>query len=254
LNPGINTNTGQAHQRSIDAVLSAPARGQIAVASHTLYTPGNTQTPGSNSTSGLSDDTMYQVFRTVGTGSYSYISGDANSYFTDSVTYLYIGGQRTQTAGGTYSPPPPLPPGGGGTNAGYCVAPEHLVQMADGSLKPAGEVRPGDRVRTQHEHVGGWRDFEVTEAETLASRDRMALHLHDGRRLIAAPNHRLYASGRGWTELQHLAGGEWLTGSQPGQVSAIGQADDGPVVRLLVADAHTYLADGLLSHNSKVYY
>jgi hypothetical protein len=72
--------------------------------------------PGASIT-GLAADTRYDVFRDVVYASYvASIMGSTTSRdrFNSQSQFLYIGGQRTQTAGGGYSPPPPPPPGGGG--------------------------------------------------------------------------------------------------------------------------------------------
>ncbi|RYZ39871.1 MAG: hypothetical protein EOO72_08915 [Myxococcaceae bacterium] len=52
-------------------------------------------------------------------------------------------------------------------------------------------------------------------------------------------------------ELRHLAAGARLVGTRPGVVRQVTRGERGPVVRLTVAGAHTYVSDGLLSHNVK---
>jgi predicted phage tail protein len=136
-------------------------------------------------------------------------------------------------------------PGGGG----FCPAPWVPILLADGSEVPAGELLPGMRVRTQHEHTLEWGDFEV-EAVSFHEAWRWRLVLEDGREFSGSAEHRVRVED-GWKEISGLQGGERLLGSAPGVVSWSAPEIDGRVVRITVKDAHTYVSCGFLSHNAK---
>jgi hypothetical protein len=112
-----NAPIGSAAHRDVEFVLAASSSTQINVTAHTDQRGGvSTSMPGASIT-GLAADTRYDVFRDVVYASYvASIMGSTTSRdrFNSQSQFLYIGGQRTQTAGGGYSPPPPPPPGGGG--------------------------------------------------------------------------------------------------------------------------------------------
>lgn len=144
------------------------------------------------------------------------------------------------TTGGGAAPPPggsPSGPGAGG-GTGLCVSPEMLILMADGSARPAGELQPGDVVRTRHETSGQLGDFEVAAVRLV---DGVERHAWGG--LVASPDHPVKFNGD-FRPIHQL-------GSRP--------LDVGPVVAITVDEAHTYFARGpqpgttwVLSHNKLV--
>ena len=140
-------------------------------------------------------------------------------------------------------------PGGTPASGGTCPAPWVPILLADGREVPAGEVQVGMVVRTQDEVTLEWGDFPVTAAERSEG-VWWLLELEDGRRLEATGNHRVRTEDA-WVELRHLAAGARLVGARPGVVRQVTRGERGPVVRLTVAGAHTYVSNGLLSHNVK---
>ncbi len=139
----------------------------------------------------------------------------------------------------TPTPTPPEPPatgGGGGSGGGLCVTEDMLVLMADDRHKRAGDMRPGDMVRTMHETTMVSGVFRVSHVEKAWSDDIWNV---DG--LLATGEHRTRRSGK------------WVKHHDIGKM-----CDDGAViVKITVEDAHTYfnVVDGniVLSHNIKNY-
>lgn len=141
----------------------------------------------------------------------------------------------TITTGGGSSP------GGGGDGGGgfigRCVVVTAMILMADadrvgpGEAKPAADVRVGDWVWTQHELTLVWGAFEVTDVSVSEEDILRADGFPDATAL-----HRF---GTG-------AIGGWRT------MDAIGEPHGRALVwKATVADAHTYVSDGILSHNNK---
>lgn len=128
------------------------------------------------------------------------------------------------TGGGSFG-------GGSGTGSGgggYCVTTDTPILLADGTEKPAGDIVVGDVVRTQHETTMEWGDYPVVAAETVASTD-----VWEALGIRATGGHRVWIDG--WVHMRDIGA----------------PSDPADVVRLTVADAHTYYSRGILSHNIK---
>lgn len=125
--------------------------------------------------------------------------------------------------------------GGGGGGGGYCVTIDTLVLMADGTEKPAGELAVGDMVWTQPDDPdgpGAWGAYPVEYIE-IVSEDVLAANI--GSALMRATAGHLIWIGGAWTRFDAIG-------------MPCGTAD---VAKITVTDAHTYVANGVLSHNIK---
>ncbi|RYZ43315.1 MAG: hypothetical protein EOO72_06910, partial [Myxococcaceae bacterium] len=91
--------------------------------------------------------------------------------------------------------------------------------------------------------------FPVTAVEVVEG-VHWLLDLEDGRRFEGTGNHRVRTEAA-WEEVRHLAAGARLLGARPGVVRQVTRGGRGPVVRITVAGAHTYVSSGFLSHNVK---
>jgi hypothetical protein len=116
------------------------------------------------------------------------------------VNQAYAAGGLTIPTQGT----PPPPSGGGG--GGACPAPDVGVLLADGSHRPAGLLRSGDRIWTVPQD-GAPGEREVEAAEVVHGSDRLLLSLGDGARLVYSPRHLVMTPG-GWTSAQNLRAGD----------------------------------------------
>jgi hypothetical protein len=144
----------------------------------------------------------------------------------------YVGYAVIPTAGS-----PPSDGGGASPPGGNCVTTDTPVMMADGSEKQAGDIVAGDMLMTRHEDRllaigGGWGSFPV-EAITIADSDDVWRATIGGRVLRATGDHLVYT-------------GSWVA------MRTIGEPDgSGSIVKLTVTGAHTYVSNGILSHNIK---
>jgi hypothetical protein len=148
--------------------------------------------------------------------------------------------------GGT---PPTGSVGSGSGGGGACPAPETPILLADGREILAGDLRVGDRVWTVPEHGGDPGAFHV-EAVSVHASERLRTILTDGRALVTSPRHRLRVPD-GWRAVQTFDPGVAIEGLLPGVVKLVEVAEPGPVVKITVGGAHTYVTAGLLSHNVK---
>jgi len=134
---------------------------------------------------------------------------------------------------------------------GGCPAPWINILMADGGLVKAGDIKPGMQVYTRHETTNEWGVYPVTAME-MGEDNRWEVVLEDGRIFVGTFNHRVHTDDN-WTEIRNLKAGDKLV--QPegfGIVKSNKELDHGPVVKITVADAHTYISEGFLSHNVKI--
>lgn len=136
-------------------------------------------------------------------------------------------------------------------DGGYCPAPWINILLAGGGTVKAGDIKPGMEVYTRHETTNEWGVYPVSAVE-MSEDTRWEVLLEDGRSFVGSANHRVH-TGDDWTEIHALKAGDKLV--QPegfGVVKSSAKLDHGPVVRITVADAHTYISEGFLSHNVKM--
>lgn len=141
--------------------------------------------------------------------------------------------------------------GGGGGGGGACPAPWVKIQLASGLLVDAADLYDGAPVAGVDEQtllpaVG------IVRAPSITWEDRVAVILEDGRAPEFSLPHRLMVEGRGWTEVRHLKPGDSILGQGPNIVRGLGRPIKAQVVKFQVDGCHTYLADGLVSHNVKI--
>lgn len=135
-------------------------------------------------------------------------------------------------------------------DGGYCPAPWINILLANGSTVKAGDIKPGMEVYTRHETTNEWGSYPVSAVE-MSEDTRWEVLLEDGRSFVGSSNHRVH-TGNDWTEINALKAGDKLV--QPegvGIVKSSTKLDHGPVVKITVEDAHTYISEGFLSHNVK---
>lgn len=135
----------------------------------------------------------------------------------------------TQGGGGTGG-------GGGGGGGGYCPHVDTMVLLANdakdgpGGQKRAGDMAAGDYVWTQHEKTMAWGAYPVTDVAIVDCEDMYFVQLGNG--IHCSSDHQIWLSA-------------WVKASEIGVKS-----DPGKVVAMNVDDAHTYVTNGVLSHNA----
>lgn len=172
-------------------------------------------------------------------------SGGGGSAYEDS------GGPGNEGGGG-----PPGPPGGNedGSNAGGCVDPNVMVRLAGGGQIRAGDLRVGDMLHTLHEATFVYGDFPVEYVEII-QQPKVEITFADQQQITVSTTHKFLNDAMKWVQVKDMAvGDKVLTAPDVGAdnykvVAKMVQLGDGPVVKMTVTDAHTYIADGLVSHN-----
>ena len=138
-------------------------------------------------------------------------------------------------------------------DSGYssgCPDPSMMIHLADGGEVAAGELKVGDMVRTVHEKTFEWGDYKVTHKE-IVNQPKIEISLDNGKKkVIVSESHRFWTNDKDWVHTADLKKGDSLSGYIVSDMKVLGE---GPVVKITVDDAHTYMMEGLFSHNIKMF-
>ena len=153
-------------------------------------------------------------------------------------------------------PPAPIPPEVAPTavpleryRGGGCPAPWINITLADRTSILAKDIKEGMLVYTQHETTKEWGEYPVT-AVSFENANRWEVAIDDIK-FVGSPNHRMLTE-EGWIEIESLMPGDIITAhNKLAVVKYVKPHSFGEVVKITVADAHTYLTEGLVSHNIK---
>ena len=131
---------------------------------------------------------------------------------------------------------------------GNCVDPETDITLESGHTKKAKDIRTGDIVRTKHENTMEMLSCIVTKAELIKDTKKLRITYSD-RELVCSPGHRIYVDNKSeFIAADLLEIGDTTTGYE---VLEIEEIVPGEVVDITVEKAHTYISNGILSHNNK---
>ena len=171
-------------------------------------------------------------------------------------------------------------------NANACPHPNTpILVSAGGETRRAGDLVVGDWIYTRHQHRDEWAQYQVAQAEPR-QQPCARVAFESGRTIVVSMSHRFlmappaevhtpaysgevpaagYVDGSRdivglavldaprvdrWIRVSALTVGTAIQGWDTIDIVAgITDIGFGPVVRLEIPDAHTYVADGMLSHN-----
>ena len=172
--------------------------------------------------------------------------------------------------------------GGGRGIPNSCPDPNMLILMADGSQKKAGDLKVGDLVKTYDEKdlekakklvrnkslvlsTGGSEklsefreqlensyakaslgEYKVEFVDIVKDVEKIKLTF-EGSEIICSLTHKFYVNDS-WKEAQDMVIGDEVSDKK---LVAIEDVEDGDVVHITIEDAHTYICEGLLSHNKR---
>jgi len=146
---------------------------------------------------------------------------------------------------------PIITPSGGGGGGGGCPDPETLIDMANGIKMLAGDVRVGDFVYTSHEITGDFAEYEVTYAE-LSEQEKLLIVFNDNTEIKVSDSHKFMMIDGEWLQSYKLIVGDVIKGVDINKtIKSIDKMGIGLVVKFEINEAHTYIAAGLISHNTK---
>ena len=145
--------------------------------------------------------------------------------------------------------------GGGDGGSGNCVSPETLILLADGTSKPAGELAIGYMLRSMHEDTLEYGNYPISAISTI-EQPRFEVTFNDGHKMIVSVSHKFFTDKQEWIALNELEEGSKVhlhSEDKPKFKSIMIKKEIGigNVIKMTVQDAHTYISEGVLSHNKK---
>jgi hypothetical protein len=143
--------------------------------------------------------------------------------------------------------------GGGDGGGGGCVDPAVLIMLADRTYAPAGSIKVGDVLFTMHEKTQEFGAYPVVYVEELDQPKALVL-FDDGSDMLVSHSHKFFMVDGEWKQVYQLEPGDTIKaapGATDKKVIKLEPKGDGPVMKFTVEDAHTYISEGLISHNSK---
>lgn len=128
-----------------------------------------------------------------------------------------------------------------------------ILITREGATKAAGELVAGDQIYTMHEITRDWGYYRVKHAE-IVTQPKAVVTFDDGSMLHVSLSHKFYLGRNIWRNLFNLAVGDQVATYTSGvkrTITSIENTDLGDVVSLEIEDAHTYIANNIISHNNK---
>ena len=139
---------------------------------------------------------------------------------------------------------------GTGAASGDCVDPDVHILLADRSTVRAGDLKVGDMLHTLHDETFIYGDFPVEYVNVL-QRPKVEALFDDGQKIIISITHKFLTADNKWEKISDLEIGTSIRGfgDVTKKLVSITDLGTGPVIEMVVTDAHTYISEGLVSHN-----
>lgn len=195
----------------------------------------------------------------------AWISNQLRFYVTGSQIMLLDSDQARFTAGSKTNPSIAFAIGSNSLNTVYqtgiyqlplqsiisiCPDPDTEILLSDNKMVKAKDLKVGDYVYTMHEKTGIWGDFKVSYVKIIDNQNKLEFILNDGSSIKVSDSHKFYMEGDVWKKSSDISVGEIIKGiSSNKTIVSINTIDPGQVVKIEVEDAHTYISNGLISHN-----
>lgn len=202
--------------------------------------------------------TVYPSFNLDASGNFTVTSGPFNDVRLWTLTLLFDATKHERTVSftiqqrptgdaGSGEPPPVNLPGYGGA----CPDPATLIMITANESKAAGELKLGDMIWTMHEHSHEYGYFKVTHAEEV-EQPKVKFIFDDDSHVIVSLSHRFLGVNSQWVEARALRHGDQIESlNKAKRVISIEKQGVGTVIKLEIDQAHTYIANGCISHNVK---
>ena len=141
---------------------------------------------------------------------------------------------------------------GGSYSGGGCVDPLVSILLPNGTTSFAGELEVDDIILTVHEITKNLGEFKVLKKEIIIQ-DKVIVKFTDDTEIIVSDSHKFLMVDDTWKQIFDLIGNETVKGLKVDKtIKEIVKIGEGDVVMLEIEGAHTYISDGLISHNIKI--
>ena len=139
---------------------------------------------------------------------------------------------------------------GSGAASGDCVDPNVHILLSDRSTVRAGDLKVGDMLHTLHDETFVYGDFPV-EYVNILQRPKVEAQFDDGQKIIISITHKFLTADNKWEKISDIEIGTSIRGfgDVTKKLVSITDVGIGPVIEMVVTDAHTYISEGLVSHN-----
>jgi hypothetical protein len=145
------------------------------------------------------------------------------------------------------------PVSGGGGGGGGCVDPSVSILLPNSVTKLASEVKVNDIILTIHEITKELGEFKVL-TKKIITQPKVIVRFTDNTEIKVSDTHKFLMNDNTWKQIFNLKGNETVKGLEIDKtIKEIIRIGEGDVVMFEIEEAHTYISDGLISHNLKQY-
>ena len=167
------------------------------------------------------------------------------------LTNLYSVGETPPPSSGTIggeSPGGGSPPSGGG---GGCPTPDMPIMISPELSILAGDLEIGTEIYTIHEITNEWGYYKVAHIETTIQ--PIVSVIIGGKTLTVSDSHKFLLSSGDYVSVSEIkTGTEIKTIEGTSIFESVQSVGMGEVLKIEVENAHTYVVDGIISHNKIV--
>ena len=130
-----------------------------------------------------------------------------------------------------------------------CVDPDTQVLMKTGFTKSAKDLKVGDVIRSKHEYSKEILEDIIIKISSTDNVKKIKITLEDGTYLITSTKHRVYLDSLDdFIAVDTLSEGDIISEKT---ITSVEAYPDGEVIELTTEKTHTYISNGILSHNGK---
>ena len=184
-------------------------------------------------------------------------SGDIGIGTTTPASKLTVVGEITASGGDSSSPGLSFwqYPNSGVSNGDAqwtCPDPETKILLENMMTKRAGDLKIGDYVHTMHETTGEWSNYRVNKVEFYTS-NKLEIKFTENSTIKVSNSHKFLDIDGNWIVAESLVVGcklKTIDGFKV--VESKVDIGTGQVVKLEIDQAHTYISEGLISHNKVI--
>ena len=138
---------------------------------------------------------------------------------------------------------------GGSRGGGGCPDPLTPINITEELAVLAGNLNVGDTVYTMHETTKEFGFFKVLEA-TPITEEKLRISFTDETEIIVSDSHKFLMANDEWKRSYSLVEGDSIKGYvEDKTIANIESIGVGTVIKFEIEDAHTYISNGLISHN-----
>jgi hypothetical protein len=135
----------------------------------------------------------------------------------------------------------------GGGGGGGCPTPDMLI-MIDGGWIKAGDLNVGDLVYTKHETTNEWNNYTIESME-IQNQPRVKVIIGD-KELKVSNSHKFLTEFGEYSSIEDINLGDKLqTINGLEELMSKENIGVGEVIKFEINDAHTYIVEGVISHN-----